>query len=245
MGLPDFGYRVLVSEFMLQQTQVPRVVSKFLQFTTTYSTNAQLATASLGDVLRLWQGLGYNRRAKFLLESARVLQARYGGEIPRTTALLEQMPGIGYNTAAAIVTYVYNEPVVYIETNIRTAFLYHFFSGKQDIKDTELLPLIAEALDNQSPREWCWALMDYGSHLKKAVGNASRTSKHYLKQSSFEGSRRQLRGAVLRILSKTPLSTTELMAQLDDIRLTEVLATLETERLITQTRGIYSLPEHD
>lgn len=230
---------------MLQQTQVSRVVPKFLQFTSTYPTNAHLADASLGDVLRSWQGLGYNRRAKFLLDTAQRLQVQYGGEVPYAIDLLRQMPGIGHNTAAAILAYVYDEPAVYLETNIRTVFLHHFFANRNQVPDRELLPLVQEALKGQAPREWYWALMDYGSHLKTTVGNVSRLSKHYTKQGHFEGSRRQLRGAVLRVLAQGPRTVAELTARFDDSRLAEVLDALKAEHMIVGNKDTYSLPEHD
>src|SRR5262249_55616589 len=144
--------------------------------------------------------LGYNRRAKFLWQAAQTVVTEYGGRLPQTRAELVALPGIGPNTAGAVLAYAFSQPVAFIETNIRTVFIHHFFAGQQGIADCNILDLVTATLPPDNTREWYWALMDYGSHLKQVVGNLNTLSKHYSKQSAFAGSRRQLRGQVLRSL---------------------------------------------
>jgi A/G-specific adenine glycosylase len=133
--------------------------------------------------------------------------SEYKGTWPHEPEVLETFPGIGPATARSICAFAFNLPVVFIETNIRLVYIHHFFgdqlkveSGKLKVGDTELLPLIEKTLDRKNPREWYWALMDYGSYLVKQVENPNRQSKHYSKQSKFEGSRRQVRGEILKLL---------------------------------------------
>ncbi len=225
-------YKILVSELMLQQTQVSRVVTKYHEFLQAFPTITDLANASLGDVLRQWSGLGYNRRAKFLWQAAGKIAQDFSGVFPRTQKELTSLPGVGVNTAGAICAYAFNQPVAFVETNIRTVYIHHFFVDRTDVHDNELTPVIEQTVDTENPREWYWALMDYGSHLKATLGNISRNSKHHTKQSKFEGSKRQVRGAVIRALRDSAKTMAELKAVVADDRLTEVLSDLAQEGLI-------------
>lgn len=225
---------------MLQQTQVSRAVPKYQQFLERFPSFTVLADAPLGDVLRAWSGLGYNRRAKFLWECAKRVVTEHKGQLPKTTAELIKLPGIGPNTAGAVLAYAFNKPALFIETNIRTVFIHHFFMDRQSIGDKEILDLVARTLPDQ-PREWYWALMDYGSYLKQTVGNLNTASKHYTKQSRFEGSSRQVRGRILRLLGTRPYTQRELQQQIVDERLLPVLRELVAEGLITQTAKTYHL----
>lgn len=193
-------YWVLISEVMLQQTQVSRGLVKFPAFIAKFPSFDALARATTPEVLAAWQGLGYNRRALFLKRTAELIVEHHGGTLPRDIEVLKRFPGIGPNTAASILAFAYNTPHAFIETNVRTVFLHHFFAGAKNISDAQLMPLITAALDRRNPRRWYWALMDYGTYLKKNFGNVSRRSRHYAKQSKFEGSLRQLRGSILRLL---------------------------------------------
>jgi A/G-specific adenine glycosylase len=188
----------VISEIMLQQTQTYRVEPKYQAFLAALPTIQDLAHADLRTVLTLWQGLGYNRRGKFLHMLAQEVMRKHEGVIPDTPELLVQLPGIGKATAGSICAFAFNKPTVFIETNIRTVFLYHFFAGQQGVDDRELFPLVAATVDQENPREWYYALMDYGVHLKKSLPNPSRSSKHHVIQSKFEGSDRQIRGAIPR-----------------------------------------------
>lgn len=230
-------YALLVSEVMLQQTQVGRVIPKYHAFLRRFPTVKKLADAPLSAVLTVWSGLGYNRRAKYLHEAAGQLAAKKRWTYDDLVAC----KGIGPNTAAAIVVYADNRPLVFVETNIRTVFIHHFFADQFIVSDKELLPLIGQTLDAKDPRRWYWALMDYGTHLKTTAGNAARRSRHYAKQSVFEGSRRQIRGQILRLLTQSPRSRRELVQMVIDDRLSDVLKDLSREGFIHRTGSTYRL----
>lgn len=233
-------YKILVSEVMLQQTQVGRVLPKYQLFLKQFPSFEALAGAPLGEVLRVWSGLGYNRRAKFLWQCAQQVVAEHGGKLPGTSAELVKLPGIGANTAGAVLAYAFNKPVVFVETNIRTVFIYHFFADRESVSDREVLDLVTRTLP-ENPREWYWALMDYGTHLKQTIGNLNTLSKHYTKQSRFEGSKRQIRGQVLRLLGNKPHSLAGLKTEVPDPRLPTVLDDLVAEGFITGTPRRYRL----
>lgn len=234
-------YWVVVSEVMLQQTQVSRVLEKFPQFIDRFASFEQLAAASAGDVIAAWQGLGYNRRALNLHKLAQTIQ----GELPRDPAELVKLPGIGPGTAGSIAAFAYDAPVVFIETNIRRVFIHHFFEAQEGIDDKQILPLVEQALDKEHPREWYYALMDYGTHLAKSVPNPNRRSKHHTVQSVFEGSDRQIRGEVMRALLDGPTGQKQLLEQTkcsDAARLAKVLDGLCRDGLIEQNKKLYQLP---
>ena len=209
-------YCILVSEIMLQQTQVERVVEKYEQFIRKFPDFALLAEAPLHQVLEVWHGLGYNRRAVALKKIARIVMDTFNGTLPADWKTLMTLPGIGRATAAAISAFAFNTPVVFIETNVRTVFIHVFFQGKDDVKDADIYPLVEETLDRSNPREWYYALMDYGVILKKSYKNPSRKSAHHKKQPLFEGSNRQLRGIILNMLIENPtISESELVIKLN------------------------------
>lgn len=203
-------YYVLVSELMLQQTQVPRVVPKFVEFATCFPDETQLAAASLGDVLKLWQGLGYNRRAKYLHDAAKMIVRDYGGVMPTSPHELETLPGVGKNTAGAIMAYAHNRPVLFVETNVRTVYLHHFFPDEMQVSDAAILEKLAATLDHKNPRQFYQALMDYGSHLKAAGVRTNTRSRHYKKQPKLDGSVRQVRGEIIRQLADGSIPQAEL-----------------------------------
>jgi A/G-specific adenine glycosylase len=194
-------YCILISEVMLQQTQVPRVIEKYISFIRRFPDFAALAQAPLSAVLKEWQGFGYNRRAIAVKKIAEIVQRDYAGKLPQDRDTLVKLPGIGEYTAAAIGAFAFNRPAVFIETNIRAVFIHTFFGDRTNVSDKELLSLIEKTLDSKNPRKWYWALMDYGVMLKKKFTNPSRRSSHHKKQSRFEGSNRQLRGRVLKLLT--------------------------------------------
>ena len=208
-------YHILVSEIMLQQTQTERVVHKYEQFINSFPDFASLAQAPLREILKVWQGLGYNRRAIALKNIARTVARNFQGNLPSSPETLMSLPGIGRATACAICAFAFNEPVVFIETNIRRVFIHHFFQKENDVKDTQMLPLVEKTLDTSNPRKWYFALMDYGVMLKKQHQNPNRKSAHYQKQPPFEGSNRQIRGMILRALTaESPISQQEIAKRL-------------------------------
>jgi A/G-specific adenine glycosylase len=234
-------YRIMVSELMLQQTQVSRVTPKYQAFLRRFPSVEALAAAPLGDVLRAWSGLGYNRRAKFLHQAARQIKHDYAGRFPTDQTELIKLAGIGQATASAILAYAFDRPVSFVETNIRTVCIHHFFNDRLDISDKDILEIIGETLPEEQYREWYWALMDYGTYLKKTVGNLNRHSKSYAKQSKFEGSARQLRGRVLRCLGDGSRGLEDLRAEISDERLDGVVAGLLKEGLIRRQGATLSL----
>lgn len=208
-------YRILVSEIMLQQTQVERVLDKYKVFIRTFPDFSSLANAPLAEILKVWEGLGYNRRAVALQKIAISVMQENRGRLPVNREELLKLPGIGKYTASAILTFACNQPNIFIETNIRRVFIHFFFQDRENISDTEILPLIEKTLDAGNPREWYYALMDYGAMLKKTVENPNRKSAHYKRQSPFHGSNRQLRGMIIKILIRNPgISQKELIEQI-------------------------------
>ena len=227
-------YNILLSEIMLQQTQVARVLQKYEEFKTAFPTLADLARADFQEVLAHWSGLGYNRRARFLHETAKKL-VEYPS-FPDSPEVLQQCPGIGENTAASIVVYAFNKPLVFLETNVRTVLIYTFFQGVTEKIDESVLRNVAEqTLYTNNPRKWYWALMDYGTYLKKTQGNFNKYSKMHTVQSKFEGSFRQKRAAVLRcLLQNGPLTLAEIAEKMDyETSLMEELVTvLQKDKMI-------------
>ncbi|NLF40732.1 MarR family transcriptional regulator [bacterium] len=237
-------YHIFVSEVMLQQTQAPRVAAKFPRFIQAFPTVESLAGASTHDVLAAWQGMGYNRRALALKKSAAAIVGRHAGRIPRTVEELDALPGIGHATACSIAAFAFNEPVVFIETNIRAVFIQFFFPEGKRIDDTEIEGLLTAAMDRTNTREWYNALMDYGAMLKGREANPARRSAHHRAQPRFEGSRRQLRGRVITLLTRhAALTKTALAsaAECDRKTIETVLAALEKEGFVTRLRGRYSV----
>lgn len=229
-------YYVLVSELMLQQTQVDRVIPKFNAFITRFPDEQSLSEAALADVLLLWSGLGYNRRAKFLQESAKKIVSDFNGVFPQAKADILSLPGVGPGTAGAIMTYAFNQPVVFIETNVRTVYFHHFFDSGEKVSDAQLLPIVERTIDRDHPREFYWSLMDYGTWLKKNGAGRISQSKHYKKQSPLKGSVREVRGQIIRQLTIGDVDVADLQRQYgDDGRLVPALDGLIADGLVTRT----------
>jgi len=238
------AYNIVVSEMMLQQTQVERVKDKYRGFIEAFPDFHALAMAPLKEVLSVWQGLGYNRRALALKQCAEEAISSYGGELPQDLEGLCKLPGIGRATAGEILAFAFNVPTVFIETNIRRVFIHEFFDGEDNVMDKKILPLVEATLDRENPREWYWALMDYGSMLKKKVVNPNRRSAHYARQSAFEGSDRRIRGIILRtLLKKAYVTEKELLCDvsIDQGRLTGILGKMAEDGLIREKDGLYSI----
>ncbi len=228
-------YHILISEIMLQQTQTDRAIGKYLQFIKVFPDFQTLAEAPLRNILKQWQGLGYNRRAVSLKQLSEIVSNNYHGILPKDINDLKNLSGIGPYTAAAICAFAFNQPVVFIETNIRTVMLYFFFQGKSKVKDQEILIIIKKTLDLSNPREWYYALMDYGSMLKKKFKYINKQSAHYQKQSPFQGSNRQIRGKIIKtLLIHTELSPSELskIIKIESTKLEKIISQLEKEKLI-------------
>lgn len=220
-------YAIWISEVMLQQTQVSRVDGRWQRWLERFPTVDALAAAAPSDVLEEWQGLGYNRRALSVHRAAQAI-SEAGGVFPQDPKELVKLPGIGPATAAGIRAFAFNLHGVYLETNVRTVFLHELYPQAEGVPDSELVPLVeltcpasvsgavnvdgaagadavvdtaAESDETElTPRSWYYALLDYGAYLKKTIPNPSRRSKSHVKQSRFEGSHRQKRAELLRVL---------------------------------------------
>ena len=204
-------YAIWVSEAMLQQTQVSRVDGRWQSWLDRFPSVDALAAATSADVLAEWQGLGYNRRALALWRAAREICENHAGVMPYDEADLRALPGIGPATAAGIRAFAFDLSGVYLETNVRAVFLHELFPGAEGVPDSALRPLVAEACPDDSlaiagadapcsPRTWYYALLDYGAHLKRTFPNPSRRSRENVRQSRFEGSHRQKRAVLVRLL---------------------------------------------
>lgn len=236
-------YAILVSEFMLQQTQVQRVVPKFLAFMESFPDLGSLQRAKQSDVVSMWSGLGYYRRAKYLHMAAKTLPN--SSQEPWSRAQLEACAGIGPNTAGAIRVYAYEAPELFIETNVRTVLIRHFFAERDRVGDKELGSVLSQLIDYEHPREFYWAMMDYGSRLKRQGDRTARVSAHYKKQAPYEGSDRQLRARIITQLvdASKPISMKSIVEQLDDARTEGIIDQLLKEHMIEQSSGTLRLKD--
>ncbi|MCL2762947.1 MAG: A/G-specific adenine glycosylase [Treponema sp.] len=235
---------VMVSEFMLQQTQTERVIPYWEEWMRLWPRPRDLAKASLEEALRAWSGLGYNRRCCYLKNSAAIIAEEHKDRVPDTPGALRLLPGIGPYIAGAIACFAYNHPSVFIETNIRSTIIHCFFPDRNDVKDSEIFPILEKSLYKKDPRTWYYALMDYGASLKKLTENPSRRSAHYIRQSPFIGSFRQARGKVIRTLvsmGPSKAEEIEMACELSREKLYRVLERLEKESLVAEEKGIYRI----
>jgi A/G-specific adenine glycosylase len=237
-------YHILVSEIMLQQTQVERVLGKYPEFLARFPDFETLAQASWPEVYAAWQGLGYNRRALALKRLAQAVVEDWGGALPQGEGELRSLPGIGPATAGALLAFAFQQPAVFIETNIRRVFLHFFFSDREGVADREILPLVAETLDRERVRVWYYALMDYGAALRAAGPNPNRRSAHYSRQSPFTGSNREVRSRILRTLlaaSALPVGELHVTLGLSAARVQTALKQLLAEGFVVQEGDSLSL----
>ncbi|MDR1351819.1 MAG: A/G-specific adenine glycosylase [Treponema sp.] len=247
----DFPWRkdtgpwgVLVSEFMLQQTQTERVLRYWERWTGLWPEPEGLAAAPFEEVLREWSGLGYNRRAKYLHSCAKIIAGEYGGRVPDNPGELRKLPGIGGYCSGAIACFGYNYPSVFIETNIRAAVIHFFFKDRASVSDRDIRPILEGALDREDPRRWYYALMDYGAALKKTAANPNRKSAHYAKQSRFEGSFRQKRGRVVKALAFSGPASAKALARstgMGEGEIYAVMDSLEKDLLVAEKGGLYRI----
>ncbi len=237
-------YRILVSEVMLQQTQTDRVVPKYKKFVRCFPTFRALARVPLHDVLAAWQGLGYNRRALSLHKLAKIITTKWRGILPPTRDILTELPGIGPGTAGAVLAFAFDEPVAFIETNIRAVFIHFFFPKQRKVSDDKILKLVDATLYTRDPRTWYYALMDYGAMLKKKFKNPSRRSTHHLQQPPFKGSHRQKRGVVLKALLASPQATPASLVRLTHLKKDEVrrcLSELQEEGFVREHKNAFNV----
>ena len=235
-------WAILVSEVMLQQTQTGRVAEQFPIFMRAFPTPVRLARASLPRVLQLWQGMGYNRRAKHLWNAARELRTQFNSVVPSDPETLRSLPGIGPYTAGAIAAFAFNQRTVFLETNIRAALIAEFFPGRHGVPDDELLPYAAAVLPTTNVAAWYQAFMDYGAWIKRTHPGITSRAGAYVRQSPFHGSVRQLRGRLLKtVLARTEVSIRELglLAPERPAQLREALEGLIRDQMIERSGTIF------
>ncbi len=233
-------YKIFVSEMMLQQTQVERVKIKYAEFIKKFPTPQSVAQSDKIEILKVWQGLGYNRRALFIKKACEEIISKHNGKFPKDFITLQTLPGIGPSTAGAICAFAYNQSVLFIETNVRAVILYFFFKNKEKVSDKEILSVLEKITPkDMDSRDWYYALYDYGTYLKKILGKKKTTlhkqSKHYNKQSKFEGSFRQKRAGVLRLkLEDSNITDSEILKKLSlsPQELEDVFESLDKDGLI-------------
>jgi A/G-specific adenine glycosylase len=248
-------YRILVSEVMLQQTQVDRVIPTYEAFLRRFPTVRRLAQAPLGDVLRLWSGLGYNRRARHLWLAAQAIVKEHGGRLPPDAGSLRGLPGIGPYTAAALSCFAFDQPAVPLDTNLKRVFSRLFFTGEDGDYGSVGLEVIRHA-----PREAANALMDLGATvcLPQPRCTACPLQRHCsaykagvperypppARQSRFEGSRRMYRGRLLKRLKDGPVSPGGLAEaiSLPAAHARGIADELVREGLVTLKDGVFRLP---
>ncbi len=237
-------YGILVSEVMLQQTQVSRALERFTAFLAEFPDVHVLADATLQEVLRAWRGLGYNRRAAALHRAARRVVEEHGGVVPRETEALLALPGVGPATAAAVASFAYGIPTPYLETNVRALVIHVFFPEHDEVHDRDVRRVVGLVLDRERPREWHYALMDLGVLVKRIHPNPGRRSAHHRPQARFEGSLRQARGRVIATLVEegpAPYEHLEETAGIEPGRLRRALDVLVGEGLIEERDGAYRI----
>ncbi len=228
-------WHILLSEVMLQQTQVSRVASVFPLWRERFPTPSSFALLSVAEALAAWSGLGYNRRALSLLATAKILAETYLDSVPASEDALRTLPGIGPYTARAILAFAFDIPSVFLETNIRAVYIRHFFEGAEKVSDAELEAIGRALLDESHPRAWYTALMDYGAWLKVHELNFTKKAATYRPQKRFQGSERQLRGALLKALLKAAPTSVEALSyelKMDTVRLWNCAEKLEKEGFI-------------
>jgi A/G-specific adenine glycosylase len=237
-------YHILVSEMMLQQTQVERVEPKYEQFIKRWPTLEALSQASLSEVLQMWKGLGYNRRA-LALHSIATSSKQQSWQLPKTQIELLTLPQVGAATRAAIMVVAYQQKALYLETNIRRVLLYHFHPHQENVTDATLLAELEELTEMQTDyKHWYYALLDWGAKLKTLVPNPNRRSAQYAKQSPFENSPRQVRAKVLFLLQeKGPLEKEKVGQHLpyEMDRIEKALKALEKEGFIVAQNSSYGI----
>lgn len=235
-------YQILVSEIMLQQTQTARVVPYFEKFLKAFPNVSKLATADTKKVLELWQGLGYNRRALFLHRTAQKIVSDFSGRVPNNLEDLTTLPGAGINTAGAVLAYAFNQPAIFIETNIRKTIIHFFFADQPTVSDKEITAVIERTIDRQNPREWYWALVDYGNQLGQTKTVTNDRSRHYHKQSQFVGSKRFTRSQLLKVLLRQPQPRATLLTRFASLpHVEQALAELLTEGFCVEHNQIVSV----
>jgi len=237
-------YHILISEIMLQQTQVSRGLPKYLEFLKTFPTVFDLASASVGDVLRIWKGMGYNRRALFLQKTAIEIVDTYKGIFPKEEKKLLALPGIGKYTARAMMVFAFELDVTMIDTNIREIIRTHFFGGKQ-CKETEIEKVAIQLLPTGNSWAWHEALMDYGALALDRTKNEEKGKKSV----PFKDTNRFIRGRIMDAVRERIWKKKELVKYIecthhkDKEKISMNIEALMNEHLLENEKNHIQLPK--
>lgn len=238
---------------MLQQTQTSRVLGPWTRFIETFPSPTSCADAPLSDVLRLWSGLGYHRRAKALHDAAKMIRDEFAGEVPNNVADLRRLPGIGEYTSNAVASFAFGRPVAVVDTNVGRVLARALTN--RTLKDREARVEANELLPRMNVASFNQAMLDLGAQFctskpRCATCPVSRTCKWNLEggpdpaprsasvsrpQSTFQGSDRQVRGQVLAVLREKPQSIRELLVRVDGVdaqRCATLIAALVADGLV-------------
>jgi A/G-specific adenine glycosylase len=234
-------YNILLSELMLQQTQVNRVILYYAKWITKWPTIDALASASLTEILDAWMGLGYNTRAVNLHKTARKIVTKFNSDVLEGMKHYKDLPGVGKYTSQAVQIFSANADIITVDTNIRRIFI-NEFNLSEKVTDKALWELAGRCLPRGKSRDWHNALMDYGALFltAKKTGIKPKT-----KQSRFEGSDRQIRARILRCLLKEKMSLSELekTLEIEQMRLRQILDKMSTEKIVMEKNNSYQLGE--
>jgi A/G-specific adenine glycosylase len=234
-------YKILLSELMLQQTQVKRVILYYEKWIARWPTIDALASASRSEVLQMWMGLGYNTRAMNLHTTARKIVATFDSDVLQAMKQYKELPGIGKYTSHAIQIFSTNADLITVDTNIRRILISEFKLPTK-IADKELWLLAEKCLPLGKSRDWHNALMDYGAlHMtSQKTGIKPKTQ-----QTQFEGSNRQIRAQILRCLLQKSMSFSELekTVGIEKTRLGAILDKMMNEKIIENKNKTYHLKE--
>lgn len=260
-------YRILVSEIMLQQTQVSRVIPKYDAWFVAFPMIERLAEAPVSEVLRHWSGLGYNRRALFLQKTAQAIVREHNGVWPQSVDGLKSLPGIGPYTSGAVACFAFNQQVAVVDTNIRKVILLSFFchceeryrkvtkqslTHRTDCRATlamtqkEIQQIADMLLPHGKAYAWNQALMDY------AAAVLVKEKVPVVKQSKFIGSNRYYRGKTLKVLLEHHALEEEQLGKLlkadysrkDKKWLEKILSGLVKEGFVMRNNGRILLPKN-
>ena len=259
----DDPWAILVSEFMLQQTQTSRVVGPWRAFLDAYPTPKECADDTLAHVLQRWKGLGYHRRAKALHDAARMIRDEFDGAVPGEVAELRRLPGVGEYTANAVASFAFAQPVAVLDTNVGRIVARAI--ENRSLRPSEARAIAQRLLPRRGGAEFNQAMLDLGAQFCRSSPRCgdcpvARTCRWRLDggldpapqsagvsrpQSPFLGSDRQVRGRVLAALREEPRTKTELAAVLADVdedRAQGVLASLVRDGLVEHTGQLVHLP---
>lgn len=239
-------YKIAISEIMLQQTQVSRVIAKYREFIKRYPTVFDLAMSSPASVLRLWKGMGYNKRAVYLQKMAAITVEKYNGKFPEDENLLTKLPGIGTYTARAILVFAYKKDIAMVDTNIRQVITHFFFNGKLQKPE-----IIQKAADKLLPEglswEWHQALMDYGALALVSIRDKQQTRKQ--QSIPFKESNRFYRGRIIDLLREKSIRKDSLIIQICKTYhkkkpfVSSIIESLIHDGLVLCRRNLLLLPE--